>query len=337
MLRALPELRTLNSGRAVIEPDFLYFPDKLPDDPVLGKQYDLLDIRAPEAWELETGSNKVRIAILDSGIERGHPSLRNSSILIVHGPPYANLVKGNNYPEDDLEHGTYCSAIAGAKGDDGEGMTGVNWNVTLMPVKFIDKNGCGTSSRAAEAVEYAIRHKADVISASWGGMGPSQRLHDAIAQAGAKGILFVTSAGNSGLNLDKKVYYPASYNLPNMLVVGASDDDGSPLATSGHGLKNVHLSAPGEKVFSAVLSTGANLFFPYGEGSGTSPATAFVSGAAALVKARNPDWKADKLRCRILKSTTPFSALAKASCSGGRLNLEKAVSGKNLRSVCGCS
>jgi subtilisin family serine protease len=346
LLAALPDLRASNASSAEIEPDYLFFPDKLPNDPKLNLQDELPPIHASAAWDVETGSNEVRIAVLDSGIERGHPSLKNSRILIVPGPPFSDLLRGDDDPDDELDHGTYCSAIAGAKGNDKKGMTGVNWDVTLMPVKFIDDQGCGTSSRAAEAVEYAIRNKADVISASWGGLGKSTRLSNAITDANKAGILFVASAGNSGLDLDTDDYFPASYNLPNMLVVGAADNNGSPVGSSGHGrLGGVHLSAPGDKVFSAVrvaLNMTAARPFPYSDAGGTSPAVAFVSGAVAMVKARSlrlpssQQLKPDQIRCRILKSTTPFSALAGSSCSGGLLNLENAVSGTSLRSVCGC-
>ena len=350
LMAALPDLRASNAGRAVIEPDYLFFPDKDPDDPNFKDKYqdEFLPIHALEAWDVETGSEEVRIAVLDSGIDFTHPSLKKNSYLIVKGSassgdPFSDLVHGDDVPEDELDHGTYCSAIAGAKGDK-EGMVGVNWDVTLMPVKFIDDQGCGTNARAIEAVDYAIRYKAHVISASWGGLAESKDLRAAIERAGKEGILFVASAGNSGLDLDKENYFPASYNLPNMLVVGAADDNGSPLRTSGYGTKGVHLSAPGYKVFSAVREvTVEGPRYPYVDDRGdTSSAAAFVSGAVALVTAGNlklplaKQLKPEEIRCRILTSTTFSKDLAGSSCSGGRLDLANAVTGKNPRKVCGC-
>jgi len=332
LFAALQELRGKNAGNAVLEPDYLLFPDKEPIDPKYkaGFQSELTAIKAQKAWDAETGSAQVRIAVLDSGIDANHPTFANAHIL---KNPGSDVVRGDDDPDDEGFHGSFCAALAGSPADN-KGMVGVNWEVTLMPIKFIDGQDCGTEAEAALAVDNAIEHEADVISASWGGLAGGSTLRDAISRANTAGILFVASAGNSHRDLDTKKYFPASYPLPNILVVGAADNSGSPLARSGFGRSAVHLSAPGAQVFSAV----ANRAVFYAEGDGTSPAVAFVSGAAALVKAKTPALTLRQLRCRLVMSAAPpmGNTLAAASCSAGLLNLENAVKGKNLRNVCGC-
>ena len=333
LLKALPALRALNAGRAVVEPDYLLFPDAVPHDPKYRFQNAMPLLRAPTAWDHATGSDEAVLAVLDSGIEHGHPSLVNSTVKVYSGSPFANVVAGNDDVTDDLDHGTYCAAIAGAKGDDHKGMAGVNWSVTLLPVKMMDADGCADNGRAVAAITYAIAHGADVIAASWGGFGETTALSDAIAGAGVAGIVFVASAGNSATNLDTADYYPASYRLPNMIVVGSCDGAGTRQPMSGYGAKNVDLSAPGHKVYSAVR--GGNY---YDKGGGTSAAVAFVAGAAALVLAADPSLRDDPkaIRCRLLQSTNTAPGLSTASCSGGRLDLANAVTGGNLHPACDC-
>jgi subtilisin family serine protease len=341
LLQRLPDLRAL-PGVAIAEPDYLVSINQQliePDDPKFKKfqKKHLSKILAPQAWFRQRGKKSVIVAVLDSGVDAGHPDL------------IPNLVQGRDFlrsdddPEDEQSHGTYCAGLVGAKGDDNTGIAGLNWEVSLMPLKFIDKNGCGTTSQAAEAVRFAAdpKRKVAIISASWGGFGESETLKKAIADA--SNVLFVASAGNHDVDIDhpQQNYIPAVFGLPNMLVVGASDNQDNRLANTARGRRTVHLSAPGDLVLSTSLLKIKNMPVsdPYAAGAGTSPAVALVAGAAALVKAENPNMSVSDLRCRLLKATDAIPALSGASCSGGRLNVAKAVKGieNELRkNVCGC-
>jgi subtilisin family serine protease len=331
LLRRLPELRGI-PGVAMAEPDYFVSVDqqRIPGDLKFEFQRDhLLKILAPQAWFGQTGNKNVKIAVLDSGVDAKHPDLIPN---LVQGHDF---LRNDNDPDDEHFHGTYCSGLVGAKGDNTEGIAGLNWDISLMPLKFIDSNGCGSTSHAAEAVRFAAKEKVDIISASWGGFGESTLLKQAIADA--SDVLFVASAGNHDVDIDQpqQNYIPAVFRLPNMLVVGASDRQDRQLAGTARGRQTVHLSAPGDQLLSTFL-TSANE--PYtSQPSGTSPAVALVAGAAALVKAENPNMTVKDLRCRLLKATDAVPALSGKSCSGGRLNVAKAVTGIGLRSnVCGC-
>jgi subtilisin family serine protease len=338
LLGTLSELR--EDGRvAWAEPDYLFFTDVLPNDGKFTitnfrKAFD--KVQSLAAWDAETGFEGIRVAVIDTGIDSAHPDLKPNLLTGF------NVIDKTTNTNDDNGHGSYCAGLIGAQGNDGTGMTGVNWDVSLVPVKAFDTTGCGTSERAANAIRFAADHCTDVISASWGGLGDSTNLKQAIEHAGDNGTLFVASAGNSPSDLDIKDYFPATYNLANMIVVGSSNvipgdptQDDTQLASSGHGTTKVHLSAPGNDLSSAWL-TKLRPRDPYIDKTGTSPAVALVAGAAALVKAKNRSITLGDLRCRLLKSTDAVTSLSVASCSGGRLNVEKAVKGTGLRSVCGC-
>jgi len=334
LLRWMPELEGIPG--VAVEPDYLVSVDqqreRFPGDLKFDFQRDHLSkILAPQAWFRQTGDKDVTVAVLDSGVDTKHPDLVSN---LVQG---RDFLRNDNDPNDEHFHGTYCAGLIGAKGGNTEGIAGLNWDVSLMPLKFIDRNGCGTASQAAEAVRFAAAEEVDIISASWGGFGESTVLRQAIADA--SDVLFVASAGNHDVDIDQRqqTYIPAVFGLPNMLVVGASDTQDNRLAGTARGRQTVHLSAPGDDVLSTTLRTNANRNDPYVTGPGTSPAVALVAGAAALVKAENPHMTVEALRCRLLKATDPVPALSDASCSGGRLNVANAVLETGLRSnVCGC-
>ncbi|HZF09988.1 MAG TPA: S8 family serine peptidase [Thermoanaerobaculia bacterium] len=342
ILGSLPAIRKIQ-GVGQAGPDYIVAIDQQTTFPPLefARETELKRIGAEKAWEKATGSN-VRVAVLDSGIDSHHPDLPSANLLKLPG---SNLVGGPSGPSDDpsdqLSHGTYCAAIVGAKSGNGKGMIGVAPDVTLMPIKFIDEEGSGTISQAAKAVELASTlptedQRAQIISASWGFEGSAPALCDAIAAA--KDVLFVASAGDIERDLDVEEYFPASCkNLSNMIVVGANTQHDTRLPNSGFGKRVVDLSAPGDRIFSAIAVNQQNEASPYMAKSGASPAVAFVAGAAALIRSKNPDFGPRQIRCRLLQATDSQHALVNTSCSGGRLNLEKAVTGIGLRSnVCDC-
>jgi subtilisin family serine protease len=227
-------------------------------------------------------------------------------------------------PMDDNGHGTHCAGIIGAAGDNGIGIAGINWNVQIMPLKFIGKNGSGTTQAAIQAINYVIQRKKEgvnvrVISASWGSNRRSKALEDVIRKAGDEGILFVAASGNDGSDHDKRPHFPSGYNLPNVLSVAAMDRNDALASFSNFGAKTVHIAAPGKEIMSTWIG---NSYF---EASGTSMATPEVAGVAALIVAQNPKISVKELREKLLKAVDTLPVLNGKVLVGGRLNAAKAV------------
>jgi subtilisin family serine protease len=296
------------------------------------------DISVLSAWFKTTGSSKIVVAVLDSGVDYRHFDLINN---IWERPPdmaaYSddelgefNDLHGFNAtdnwrdPMDDNGHGTHCAGIIGAEGNNGFGIAGINWNVEIMPLKFLNGNGSGTTKDAIEAINYVIDRKQKgvnvrIISASWGSTQKSRALQDAIKRAGDEGILFIAAAGNNGDDSDKRPHYPAGYKLPNVISVAALDRNDQLASFSNYGAKSVHIAAPGKE----ILSTWLNGEFYVA--SGTSMATPEVAGVAALVLSVNPKMTVKELRERLESSTDKLDSLKGKITTGGRLNAAKAV------------
>ena len=320
-----------------------------PNDPQFGDQWALnnlgqdggkerADIDALKAWLTTKGSKDVVVAVLDSGVDFTHIDLReNMWIRPADVPAYTddelgdfNDINGYNGtdtisdPMDDNGHGTHCAGIIGAEGDNGEGIAGINWTVKIMPLKFLGKGGFGSTNDAIEAINYAIDRKKKgvnvrIISASWGSTSKSKALGDTIKAAGDAGILFVAAAGNNSSNNDRWPHYPSNYDLPNVVSVAAMDRADKMASFSNYGPKAVHIAAPGKDILSTWLKDS------YREASGTSMATPYVSGVAALIIANEPNISVAKLRDRLLKSVDKIDALNGKVASGGRLNAAKAL------------
>ena len=323
--------------------------DASPDDPQFAQQWALnnlgqdggtkgADINALEAWQQTQGSDEVVVAVLDSGVDYTHTDLRSNMWLRPDNlPQYTDDELGtfndeNGFngtdnaadPMDDNGHGTHCAGIIGAEGNNGEGIAGVNWNVRIMPLKFMGRGGFGTTKDAIEAINYAIDRKQHgvnvrVINASWGSTQRSKALEDAIRAAGEQGILFVAAAGNDGSNNDKRPHYPSNYDLPNVISVAALDRNDQLTSFSNWGPKTVHIAAPGKDILSTWLNDN------YREASGTSMAAPHVAGVAALILAKEPNLTVEKLRDRLLKSVDALDSLKGKIESGGRLDAAKAL------------
>jgi thermitase len=296
------------------------------------------DISAMRAWAVTRGSDQVVVAVIDSGVDYTHPDLvRNiwsrpeiikayqdedlGAVDDLHG---FNVVDGNGDPMDDNGHGTHCAGIIGAEGGNGIGIAGVNWNVKIMPLRFMDGDGAGTTKDAIEAINYVIdRNHAGVnvriISASWGSNTRSRALEDVIRKAYDEGILFVAAAGNAGSDNDETPHYPSSYNLGNIVSVAATNRNDQLASFSNYGAKSVQVAAPGEEILSTWLEHG------FIEKKGTSMATPFVAGVAALILSQNPKMSVDDLRARLLQSVDSLASLNGKVSSGGRINAAKAV------------
>jgi subtilisin family serine protease len=226
---------------------------------------------------------------------------------------------------DDNGHGTHCAGIIGAEGNNGKGIAGINWNVEIMPLKFLSSTGSGSTKDAIEAINYVIDRKRKgvnvrIISASWGSTQRSRALRDAIKKAGDEGILFVAAAGNNGDDSDKRPHFPAGYyDLPNVVSVAALDRNDQLAGFSNYGAKSVQIAAPGKEILSTWLKG------EFYVASGTSMATPEVAGVAALVLSANPQMSVKELRDRLFNSVDKLDSLKGKVATGGRINAAKAV------------
>jgi subtilisin family serine protease len=321
----------------------------LPHDPQFTDQWALsnsgqrggkqgADISATLAWATTTGSDKVVVAVLDSGVDYTHEDLvqnmwmRPASMAPYHDNELGtiddeygfNAIDSAGDPMDENGHGTHCAGIIGAEGENNIGIAGVNWKVKIMPLKFMNAGGFGTTKDAIEAINYVIdRKKAGVnvriISASWGSTQRSRALEDAIRKAYENDILFVAAAGNAKVDNDRNPHFPSSYNVPNVVSVAALDRHDELAKFSNWGVKSVAIAAPGVDILSTWLGNA------YEEKSGTSMATPVVSGVAALILAEHPRMSVDELKKKLLASTDPIVALKGKTVTGGRIDAAKAL------------
>ena len=335
-----------------IEPDRALSTLAIPNDASFGTLWGLnnsgrspgvgnSDINAPEAWETTTGSRSVVVAVIDSGVDYTHPDLAanvwtnprevagdgidndaNGFVDDVRGWDFANA---DADPMDDDGHGTHVSGTIGAVGNNAIGVTGVNWRVSIMGLKFLDAEGNGYTSDAVAAVKYATRMRRDfganvvAINASWGGETRSTALANAIAAAGRAGILFVTAAGNESSNNDRTPSYPANLSDDSVIAVAATNHSNRLAAFSNYGSTTVDLAAPGVGILSTVPGGG------YASFSGTSMATPYVTGTVALMAAANPRATAAEIRSALLSTVTPVAALSGKVATGGLLDAAAAV------------
>jgi subtilisin family serine protease len=253
-----------------------------------------VDIDAPEAWDITTGSSSVIVAVIDTGIDYNHEDLAANMWVNTaerdgtpgvddDGNGFTDDIYGYDFcnndgdPFDDHSHGTHCAGTIGAVGDNGVGVVGVNHTVSLMALKFLSSYGSGYTSDAVECIEYAILMGADILSNSWGGAGYSQALKDAIEAF--PGVV-VCGAGNDWVNTDYYPHYPSSYDSTNIISVNTIDH----LLNSFYnfGQFSVDIAAPGRSILSTTPGDS------YGLKNGTSMSTPHVAGVAALIKAQYP-------------------------------------------------
>src|SRR5436190_2885869 len=330
-----------------VEPNYIVHLEATPNDPQYWSLWGLKntgqvvgsagiagsDIRAESAWNITTGSASIVVGGVDSGIDYTHSDLAANVWSNPGGKGNANCAAGTHGfnaltdtcdPQDDYYHGTHVAGTIGAVGNNGIGVTGVNWTTSIMGLKFIDSNGNGTLAGAIEAIDFAVQAKIDgvnvrVLSNSWGGFPFSKALLDEINKANANDILFVASAGNNSSSNDSFGHYPSSYAAPNVIAVAALDNRDNLAYFSNYGLRTVHLGAPGV----SVLSTTPGNNYQYL--SGTSMAAPHVAGVAALVLAHSPSFTTAQVRSAILDNTDPINSMIGKSVTGGRLNAARAL------------
>lgn len=322
------------------EPNYIYHTFVTPNDPRFSQLWGMQKIEAPAAWDIQTGSKSVVVGVIDTGTDYDHDDLKaniwenpgesgggkENNNVDDDGNGFVDdfrgwdFVNGDNDPFDDNDHGTHTSGTVGAVGNNSVGVVGVNWNVSIMPLKFLASNGSGTTDDAVEAIIYATDMGAKVLSNSWGGGGRSQALEDAIVYAKDHGVLFVAAAGNDFSNNDSAPTYPANYDVDNIISVAASTESDNLAGFSNFGIETVDLAAPGNNILSTIPQGRYDSF------SGTSMATPHVGGAAALIWAHFPSLTMQQVKTRILGSVDRSSNFANRVATGGRLNVRKALS-----------
>jgi len=370
------------------EPNYIIKLDSIPNDNYFHLQWGLhntgqtrgkvdADIDAPEAWDIFTGTQSITIAIIDTGVDYGHPDLMNNIwknpgeigdgkeqdnidndnngyVDDWHGWNFNTGVPGsigNNDPMDCNEtlflpqlacsvyHGTHVAGISGANGNNIIGISGVCWNISIMPCKIFNCNETNPPlnslvSHAIRAIDYAIVNGAKIINASWGFNEYSTSLLSAIGRAQASGVLFVASAGNDNKNNDNFPHYPASYDLDNIISVLATDHDDErwvesnpTYGGSNYGIYSVDLGAPGKEIFSTRLRICADTYGGdyYEYKTGTSMATPYVAGLAALVWGYRPYLNWWQVKTILAKSVDIIPNLVSVTRYGGRINAYKAL------------
>lgn len=309
------------------EPDLLYTVERMvPSDPYFANLWGLEAINAPDAWSVTGGSDDVVVAVIDTGIDYTHPDLqKNIWVNAQEIPDNGRDDDGNGYvddvygwnplnpsapPLDDNKHGTHVAGIIGAVGNNELGVVGVNWQVKIMALKFLDKDGSGYLSDAIRAIEYVLVMRQRgvnirVVNASWGADTLSRALDDAIQRLRAQEILFVAAAGNNGTST--KIYPGASDQV---LSVAAIEQGGNLASFSTFG-SWVDVAAPGRGILSTVPGGG------YASFSGTSMATPHVAGLAALALSVQPSLSTDQLEQAILDNVAVTPGLKDKVSTGG--------------------
>ena len=333
-----------------VQPNFYYQLAVTPDDPRFVDLYGMAKISAAAAWDISTGSRDVIVANIDTGMRLTHEDLaaniwtnpgevagngidddNNGFIDDIHGWDFRY---DDNDPTDQNGHGTHVAGTIGATGNNGIGVVGVNWAVTIMAIKIYSPSGGDTTSAMLiNAYNYVRMMKQRglnirVTNNSYGGCqeacGYDQATRDAIEALGDAGVLNVFAAGNSGANIDLTPFYPASYTLNSILSVGGSNSLDN--RVFNYGAESVDLAAPGVGILSTTNGSNSS----YGNLSGTSMSTPHVSGAAALLAAQYPEMSVASLKATLMNSVDKLPQFEGFNKTGGRLNVFGALSAPTI-------
>lgn len=326
------------------------------NDPYYSKQLDTFgddspySIHAEKSWDFYQSSNQeVIVAVIDTGVDITHEDLTrniwtntseiagngidddgNGYIDDVHGWNfYNNTPNLCSYDKDGLanssdsdNHGTHVAGIIAAKADNEIGIAGIasNINIKIMPLKVTGgANGTGKTSSLIKAIQYASLNGASICNISLNSFNYSEELFLTMQQSN---MLFVCSAGNNkqgGINIDTVKTYPAAFQLPNVLSVAAVDTTGNLASYSNYGVNSIELAAPGSKIYSTLVGNS------YGRFTGTSMATPFVSGSAAIIASMKQNFYPSEIRHILIDSVSPSTSLSDKVSSGGLLNTASAV------------
>lgn len=254
-----------------------------PNDPFWSAQWSLRRMQWPLAWALNQGVASVAVAVIDSGIDLSHPEFAGRV------QPGFDYVEWDTVPQDQYGHGTHVAGVIAAAGNNGLGVAGSAWNVQIVPLRVLDRNGAGTASNIAQAIVAASNRRVQVINLSLALSGPSAAVQNAITAASSNDVLVVAATGNDSRpgQPPAAVSYPAAY--PQVVAVAATTRWEERASYSNAG-PQVTVAAPGGEASDPVYSTSLN--GGYAMLYGTSIAAAHVSGAAALLRGYAPQWSA---------------------------------------------
>jgi subtilisin family serine protease len=321
------------------EPNYFLHLEATPNDPQFGQLYGMNLIGAPQAWEATQGNRSIVVAVIDEGIDLNHQDLAANiwtnpspgSIAGISGDLHGYDFRDNTGTILAERHATHVAGTVGAVGNNNTGVVGVNWQVSLMSLRFISEaTNSGTEADAIKAYNY-VRQMRDlwsssgqtkganirVVNASYGGGGYSQASADAINALGQSGVLFVAAAGNDGTNNDVSPHYPSNYSLPNVIAVTGTTQTDQQIYN--YGAQSVLMGAPGLGIQSTLPGNS------YGLLSGTSMATPHVAGAAALLLAANSNLTVSQLRALLAFNGDSIAALQGKTLTGRRLNVFKSL------------
>ncbi|EQC50136.1 putative bacteriocin [Bacteriovorax sp. BSW11_IV] len=279
----------------------------------------LSSINLPEAWKHFSEKKEVVVAVIDTGIDYYHSFLKDNLYVPAgkvgpanYGVDFSKNRVSNSRPSDDHGHGTHVSGI----------IKSIFPKVKILALKYYDRNASGKDNLKStiDALRYAVEQNVDIINYSGGGPKPDTEELEILKKAEAKGILVVAAAGNeeSNIDLESNAYYPASYDLKNIITVTAYDQNLRVLSSSNYGKRAVDISAPGYQIKSALPSNRSGYL------TGTSQATAFVTGVASMIKSQFPDLSSEQIIDIINKSAKKEFTLEGKCATGGRLDATKA-------------
>jgi thermitase len=347
-------------------------------DPDFAKQWGMNDIGLKKALSKHRGEGVI-VAVIDTGVDYTHEDLvdnmwhnkgemgtdasgkdKSSNGVDDDGNGFVDDVIGWDFVSKDNKpfdlavdpiqilmgggnpgHGTHCAGNVAARGDNGKGVEGIAPNAQIMALRFLSEKGEGDTAGAIQAIDYAVKNGANVLSNSWGSEGDdpaeadkNQALKDAITRANDKGVIFIAAAGNghSGVGYDSdtdaKPGMPASYTMPNIVSVAAIGADNNLGAFSNWGARTVQLAAPGVAVYSTTVGghysdTVVDMYGIKATWDGTSMACPHVAGAAALYLSAHPGATPKMIKDALNAAASPLPNLAGKMVSGGKLNLEK--------------
>lgn len=275
------------------------------------------------AWSIEKGSRNVIVAVVDTGLDANHPDLKANVYRDAKGHYGFDFVKNTPNPVDEHGHGTHVAGIIGAIANPKTGVSGVVQKVSIEAVKYYaDSNtGAVNLTNTVKALDWAVNSGAKVINYSGGGPEFAEEEYIILKKAEARGVLIVAAAGNERSNTDlpENYYYPSAYRLTNIISVAATDINNQLIRSSNWGKLKVDVTAPGENIYS-TLPNGR-----YGFMTGTSQATAFVSGIAALLLSKDPTLTPARIKEIIRSSVDLYPSLTDKVAAGGRVNAKKAL------------
>ena len=273
-----------------------------------------------EAWKKFKKKKEIVVAVVDTGIDPAHPFLEKNIFVETgkvdesnFGVDFSKDKKQKGAPTDQHGHGTHVSGI----------IKSIFPDVKILALKYYNPNASGLDNlnSTVEALKYAVDNNVDVINYSGGGPEAAVEELRVLKEAERKGILVVAAAGNEESNIDdkKKAYFPASYGLKNIITVTAHDEDLKILSSSNYGRASVDIFAPGYRIKSSLQNGRAGYL------TGTSQATAFVTGVAALIKSQYPNLSTEKIK-EIIKASAKKEVTMEGKCAtGGRLDEASAL------------